>query len=263
MQLDLSGRHALVCGASQGIGRASAIELARLGADVTVLSRSAAPLEQFAAELPRIHDAQRHDWRAVDMADTGTLRTTAAELAARHPVHVLIGNSGGPPGGPIADADDEAFMATFRQHVIASQVLQQALAPGMRAAGYGRIVNIISTSVKEPIPNLGVSNTIRAAVAAWAKTLSGELAADGITVNNVLPGFTRTGRLDRLIAARSESSGKTTEAIAAGMRAQVPAGRFGEPEEVAAVIAFLCTPAAAYVNGVSIAVDGGRTRALA
>ncbi|MGH8158271.1 MAG: SDR family NAD(P)-dependent oxidoreductase [Rhodanobacter sp.] len=262
MQLDLSGRHALVCGASQGIGRASAIELAQLGASVTLLARSADTLKAVAAELPQTHAGQRHDWRSVDMLDTANLQTVAGDIAANQPVHILINNTGGPPGGPAYAATPAAFELAFRQHLLAGQTLLQALLPGMRASGYGRIVNVISTSVKEPIAGLGVSNTVRAAVAGWAKTLSAELAADGITVNNVLPGFTRTQRLDGLLAAQAAASGRSEDAIAQGMLATVPARRFGEASEIAAVIAFLCTPAAAYVNGVSLAVDGGRTRAL-
>lgn len=262
MQLDLSGRHALVCGASQGIGRASAIELAELGADITLLARSADVLKTITDSLPRPHAGQRHDWRSVDMLDTASLQAIASGIVADRPVHILINNTGGPPGGPAHAATATAFETAFRQHLLAGQTLLQALLPGMRADGYGRIVNVISTSVKEPIAGLGVSNTVRAAVAGWAKTLSAELAADGITVNNVLPGYTRTQRLDSLLAAQAAASGHSEDEVARGMLAAVPARRFGEASEIAAVIAFLCTPAAAYVNGVSIAVDGGRTRAL-
>jgi 3-oxoacyl-[acyl-carrier protein] reductase len=196
------------------------------------------------------------------MLDTPHLQQVVTDVTASLPVQILVNNTGGPPGGPAHTADPTAFEAAFRQHLIAGQAMVQALLPGMRQAGYGRVVNVISTSVKEPIPNLGVSNTVRAAVAAWAKTLSGELAADGITVNNVLPGYTRTGRLDGLLAAQAKSSGRSENDIASDLMATIPARRFGEAEEIAAVIAFLCTPAAAYVNGVSIAVDGGRTRSL-
>ena len=262
MQLDLSGRHALVCGASQGIGRASAIELAELGANVTLLARSADTLKAIAENLPRPRPGQQHDWRSVDMLDTTGLQAVATEIVTRRPVHILINNTGGPPGGPANTATLGAFETAFSQHLLAGQTLLQALLPGMRASGYGRIVNVISTSVKEPIAGLGVSNTVRAAVAGWAKTLSAELAADGITVNNVLPGYTRTARLDGLLAAQAAASGRSEDEIAQNMLATVPARRFGEAGEIAAVIAFLCTPAAAYVNGVSIAVDGGRTRAL-
>jgi 3-oxoacyl-[acyl-carrier protein] reductase len=262
MQLDLTGRHALVCGASQGIGRATAIELAELGASVTVLARSADQLKDVAAHLPKKHALQRHDWRSVDMQNANALQATAAEIVAANPVQILINNTGGPPGGPAHTAEAAAFESTFRQHLIAGHTLLQAVLPGMRASGYGRLVNVISTSVKEPIPGLGVSNTIRAAVAAWAKTLAGELAVDGITVNNVLPGYTRTARLDGILDGQRKKTGRSEEELAADMVAAVPARRFGEPNEVAAVIAFLCTPAAAYVNGVSSAVDGGRTKSL-
>ena len=262
MKLQLNGRHALVCGASRGIGRATALELAALGADVTVLARSADLLEQVVAELPKAHPEQRHAMATADMRDSRALASTVAGIVADRPVQILVHNSGGPPAGRASEADPQAFADAFAQHVVAGQVLLQAVLPGMRDAGYGRLVNIVSTSVKEPIPNLGVSNTVRAAVAGWAKTLSGELAADGITVNNVLPGFTETGRLASLIAGRAKAQGLGEDDVAANMRAMVPAARFGKPEEVAAVAAFLCTPAAAYVNGTSIAVDGGRTRSL-
>ncbi|MFC5437978.1 SDR family oxidoreductase [Rhodanobacter umsongensis] len=262
MQLDLSGRHALVCGASQGIGRASAIELAELGASVTLLARSADVLQTVAGGLPRPFAGQRHDWRSVDMLDTSSVSAAALEIAASAPVHILINNTGGPPGGSANTAATTAFENAFRQHLLGAHALLQALLPGMRASGYGRIVNVISTSVKEPIAGLGVSNTVRAAVAGWAKTLAGELAADGITVNNVLPGYTRTGRLDSLLAAKAAAAHQSEDEVAQDLISTIPARRFGEASEVAAVIAFLCTPAAAYVNGVSIAVDGGRTRAL-
>lgn len=261
MHLSLEGRHALVCGASQGIGRAVAVELAQLGARVSVLARSADTLEAVAQSLPRPH-GQLHGWHAVDMADTAALADMAATLVAAGPVHILVNNSGGPAGGSAHDADRAAYEAAFRQHLLAAQTLLQAVLPGMRAEGYGRLVNVISTSVKEPIPGLGVSNTIRAAMAGWAKTLAGELAADGITVNNVLPGYTRTARLDSLLATKAAASGRSVEAVADELAASVPARRFGEAPEVAALVAFLCTPAAAYINGTSVPVDGGRTRAL-
>lgn len=263
MQLDLAGKHALVCGASQGIGRASAIELATLGASVTVLARSTDKLEALLVELAHDVDGQSHNRIAVDMADTEALRERIQALVATRPVHILVNNTGGPPGGPAHSADADEYMHALRQHLLAGQTLLQAVLPGMREAGYGRLVNVISTSVKEPIAGLGVSNTTRAAVAGWAKTLSAELAGDGITVNNVLPGYTRTGRLAGLITGKAQKSGQPEDAVAKAMLAGVPTGRFGEAQEVAAVVAFLCTPAAAYVNGVSIPVDGGRTRALA
>lgn len=262
MDLDLTGKHALVCGASEGIGRAAAMELAALGADVTVLARREQVLAEVAATLPRSHDAQRHGWLAADMDDSDTLRRKATALAAGARVHILVNNSAGPPPGPAAAAAPDDYLRTFQRHLIGGQVLVQALLDGMREAAYGRIVNVISTSVREPIANLGVSNTVRGAVASWAKTLASELGPHGITVNSVLPGFTETGRLASLITGNARRSGRSEDEVAAGMLANVPAGRFGKPEETAAAIAFLCSPAAAYINGVTLAVDGGRTRAL-
>lgn len=263
MDIDLRGKHALVCGASQGIGQATALTLARLGADVTVLARREEVLQDVVASLEHSHTGQQHGLIAVDMTDTKALADKVAAACNGHPVQILINNTGGPPGGALSLADTNALADAMRQHLLSAQTLLQAVLPGMRASGYGRIVNVLSTSVKEPIANLGVSNSARAAVAAWAKTLSGELASDGITVNNVLPGFTNTQRLASLISDSAKQRGVSEADVASSMRSQVPAGRFGEANETAAVIAFLCTAAAAYVNGVSIPVDGGRTRALA
>ncbi|MGI8560867.1 MAG: SDR family oxidoreductase, partial [Luteimonas sp.] len=244
-----------------GIGRAAAHELALLGASVTVLARRAEALQQVVDALPR-DGAQRHGLLAIDMADSAALRDQVAALAAAAPVHILVNNTGGPPGGPAHAAQTEAFFDAFNKHLIAGQTLMQAVLPDMRAARWGRIVNVISTSVREPIAGLGVSNTVRGAVAAWAKTLSRELAGDGITVNNVLPGYTETGRIDQILRDRAAKEGRPEDEVAAAMRATVPAGRFAKPEETAAVIAFLCSPAAAYVNGVSLAVDGGRMQSI-
>lgn len=261
MQLDLTGKHALVCGASEGIGRATANELAQLGADVTVLARREEALRDVVAHLPR-KDGQHHDFIVADMADTTGLRDAATALAKVHPVHILVNNTGGPPGGAAIDADLDAFLDAYRKHLLANQTLAQAVVPGMRDAGYGRIVNIISTSVYEPIPNLGVSNTTRGAVASWAKTLSRELAAGGITVNNVLPGFTETGRIAQIVEGQRSRTGKTGIQVREAMLAQVPARRFADPSEPASLIAFLCSPAAGYINGQSIAVDGGRMNSI-
>ena len=261
MEMDLSGRHALVCGGSEGIGRAAAIELARLGADVTLLARRAEALREALAALPN-NDSQRHSLLIADVAQTQALGDAVAALAASQPVHILINNTGGPPGGAAHAAGIEAYLDAFNKHLVANQTLLQAVLPGMRAARWGRIVNVISTSVYEPIPNLGVSNTIRGAVASWAKTLSRELGGDGITVNNVLPGYTRTQRLDQILADRSAASGKPQDEIASVMLSTVPVDRFAEAGEIGGVIAFLCTNAAAYVNGQSLAVDGGRMQSI-
>lgn len=261
MDLDLSGRHALVCGASEGIGRATARELALLGADVTVMARRQDALDAVLATLPQT-GTQRHRMLVGDVSQRDDLRAKVATLAAESPVHILVNNTGGPPGGTVFDADADAFLDAFGKHVLANQALVQAVVPGMRVAGWGRIVNVVSTSVYEPIAGLGVSNTTRGAVASWAKTLSRELAADGITVNNVLPGYTETGRIDQIVRDRVAATGKTEAEIRDAMRANVPVGRLAKPEETGGVIAFLCSPAAAYVTGVSLAVDGGRMNSI-
>jgi 3-oxoacyl-[acyl-carrier protein] reductase len=261
MHLDLSGKHALVCGGSEGIGRAAAIELARLGADVTLLARSEDALRDAVAALPA-NGSQRHGLLVADVSQAQALGDAVAALVAARPVHILVNNTGGPPGGTAHAASVDAYLDAFNKHLVANHTLLQAVLPGMRGARWGRIVNVISTSVYEPIPNLGVSNTIRGAVASWAKTLSRELGGEGITVNNVLPGYTRTQRLDQILADRSAATGKPPDDIASAMLASVPVGRFAEAGEIGGVIAFLCTDAAAYVNGQSVAVDGGRMQSI-
>ncbi len=262
MDLNLNGKHALVGGASQGIGLASAVELARLGADVTLLARRADLLEQLATQLPRTHDAQRHGWIAADVGDTAGLRAKVDGIVATSAVAVLVNNSGGPPPGTVRGAGEDAFLAAFRAHLLANQTLAEAVIPGMISSGYGRIVNVISTSVKEPIPGIGVSNVTRGAVANWAKTLARELAPHGITVNNVLPGSTRTPRIEQIIGARASKTGASVDAVAAEMEAEVPMARFADPAEIAAAVAFLASPAASYITGINLPVDGGRTRSL-
>ena len=254
MDISLIGKRALVCGSTQGIGRAAAIELAALGASVTLVARNPERLAAVCKELPTTpgRGGADHRWFAADFADPSAveqaIRADLAQHASAPPYTILINNTGGPAGGPIADAQPDAFVAAFRSHVVCNQILVQALLPGMKSAGYGRIINIISTSVKAPIPGLGVSNTIRAAVANWAKTLATELAPLGITVNNVLPGFTDTERLKQLFTARATKEGKTLEEVTKASISTIPAGRLGRAEEIAAAIAFLATPAAAYIN---------------
>ncbi|MGA9343065.1 MAG: SDR family oxidoreductase [Rhodanobacteraceae bacterium] len=262
MNLDLIGKHALVCGGSHGIGRAAAHELAALGADVTVLARSRETLEPVVDALPRTHATQSHACIEADTTDRDGLRARVEALTNARAAQIVVNNTGGPPGGSAHAADIAEYLDAFNQHLIANQILLRALLPGMRQSGYGRVINVISTSVKEPIRNLGVSNTIRGAVASWAKTLAGELGQFGITVNNVLPGYTHTRRLDQILADRAKSSQQSEDDIAKAMLANVPLGRFAEASEIAAVIAFLATPAAAYVNGINVPVDGGRTLSL-
>ncbi len=256
---DLSGRTALVCGASKGIGAASARALATLGCAVVGLARSEDRLAAVVEDLP----GEGHGRLVADLGDKASIEAAVARLLdERGRVEILINNCGGPPGGPITAAADDEFTSALRHHLLAAVRLSRLLLPGMREVGYGRILNVISTSVKVPIPGLGVSNTTRAAVANWAKTLSREVAKDGITVNNVLPGFTDTERLRSIFRSRAEKQGKPVEEVAAAARAGVPAGRFAEAREVAAAVAFLASPAASYINGINLPVDGGRTGCL-
>ena len=263
MNFPLSSRRALVGGSTQGIGRAVAEALAAQGATVTLLARDAARLAEVAAALPT-PDGQTHDFLVADFSDPEALGATVRQYlsASNTAFHILVNNTGGPAGGPILQATPADFRAAFEQHLVANHLLAQAVVPGMKAAGFGRIINIISTSVKVPIAGLGVSNTTRGAVASWAKTLANELAADGITVNNVLPGATVTQRHTSLIEKKVAQTGQSTEAIEADMLKTIPARRFGQAEEVAAAVAFLASPAASYITGTSTPVDGGRTGAL-
>lgn len=261
MDLDLKGKRALVCGSTQGIGKAAAIELASLGADVTLVSRNSGKLEYVLSELPSGY-GQKHSFLVADFDFPDQLKNVVETNVSANPVHILVNNTGGPPGGQAIDARPEEFLKAFSNHLICNQILVQVVSPAMKDAVFGRIINIISTSVKTPLAGLGVSNTIRGAVASWAKTLAMELGPWGITVNNVLPGFTRTARLESLIAGRAENENKSPDEIKAGMIKTIPAGRIGEAREVAAAIAFLASPAAGYINGINLPVDGGKTPSL-
>lgn len=262
MNLNLEGKTAIVCGSTQGIGRAVAVELALLGATVTLMARNEDTLKEVVAELATGH-GQQHHYVVADFSQPEAVKAAIEAHLSHYPeVHILINNTGGPTGGPLLEAGPDEFTKAFAAHLINNQQLVQAVVPAMQRAGYGRIVNIISTSVKQPIVGLGVSNTIRGAVAQWAKTLSLELGKFGITVNNVLPGSTKTARLDALMEKGAKESGKPVEAYAAERAAEIPIGRFMEPEEVAAAVAFLCTPAAAAISGINVPVDGGKTGGL-
>ncbi len=262
MDLNLEGKRAFVCGSTQGIGKATALELALLGASVTLCARSADKLNEVKEELDR-SVGQVHDILVADFSKPNELdKSLNQHLDSSKPYHILINNTGGPPGGQAIDADLEEFRIAFNQHLICNQILAKALVPQMKSESYGRIINVISTSVKVPIQGLGVSNTIRGAVANWSKTLSNELGQFGITVNNVLPGATKTQRLTSIVEGRSQKFGKTIEEIEDQWKLQIPARRFAEADEVANAIAFLASPAASYINGINVPVDGGRTGAL-
>lgn len=258
LNFTLIGKTALVCGSTQGIGWATAKAFAAAGARCILLARNENVLRDKVAELNAIGNAD-HQYAVADFSDLDQLKPVIGKLAAAHTIHIVLNNTGGPKAGMIADAAGADFEAAFRMHLVANQLIAQAVLPGMKAAGYGRIINIISTSVRIPIDNLGVSNTIRAAVASWGKTMANELGAYGITVNSILPGFTDTQRLRSLIEANAVRRNVPAIQVEAEMIAGIPAKRFGTAEEIAAVALFLASAAAAYVNGVSIPVDGGKT----
>jgi 3-oxoacyl-[acyl-carrier protein] reductase len=261
MNLSLEGKNALVCGSSQGIGFAIAQELALLGANCILVARNEIKLKENIATLDTSKN-QKHSYRAIDFNDHNTTKKFIDSIVKDGPVHILVNNSGGPKAGPITEATEDQFLQAFNQHLITNHMLTKAVVPGMKSEGYGRIINIISTSVRIPLKNLGVSNTIRGAVASWAKTMSNELGRFNITVNNILPGFTLTERLTSLINTTAEKTNMPVHAVEEGMREEVPMKRFGNASEIAAVAAFLASPAASYVNGVSIPVDGGRTGSI-
>lgn len=261
MNLDLTGKHAIVCGSTQGIGKASAVELALLGACVTLIARNEDKLKTVLKELPAVKGAE-HDYIVADFSTPDDLQSKVTDYARTHTVHILVNNTGGPPAGQAIDARTQDFIQAFSNHLLCNHILVQALVEGMKKANYGRIINVISTSVKIPIRGLGVSNTIRGAVANWSKTLSLELAPFGITVNNVLPGSTMTGRLESIITANAQKAGKTFDEAKQDMIREIPAGRIADAHEVAAAIAFLATPTAGYINGINVPVDGGRTGSL-
>ncbi len=262
MNLDLTHKNALVCGSTQGIGKAAAMAMAGMGANVTLVARNEERLKKAVSELPK-KDGQSHAYLVADFQDPEKLGIKVAEsLKSTNVYHILVNNTGGPPGGPVFNAQLDEFERAFTQHLKCNHILVQAVVPGMKDAGYGRIINVISTSVKQPLNGLGVSNTIRGAVGNWSKTLANELGTFGITVNNVLPGATATERLSSIINNKAEKTGKSVEAVTEEMKASIPANRFAQPEEVGNAVAFLSSEAASYINGINLPVDGGRTKSL-
>lgn len=262
MNLDLTGKRALVCGSTQGIGKAVANELAIMGAHVTLLARNAEELEKTREGLMNYKN-QRHHILVADFTRTEELKETVNQYILKgNEIQILVNNTGGPAAGKIIEENPQKFLDVFNQHLINNHILSQLVMDGMIAVGYGRIINIISTSVKAPLPNLGVSNTIRGAVANWAKTLANEVAEYGITVNNVLPGATRTGRLESIIQNKAAKTGKDVDEIEKEMIKEIPMKRFGDASEIANAVCFLASPAAGYITGINLPVDGGRTPCL-
>jgi len=260
MNLNLKKKNALVCGSTAGIGKASAIALSNEGVNVTLVARNEDKLKHVLSELS---PNGNHSYIVADFSNPEELKEKVSNFISQHGgFHILVNNTGGPRSGDILLATLEQFENAFTQHLKCNHVLVQSLVPFMKNEGYGRIVNIISTSVKEPIPGLGVSNTTRGAVGNWSKTLSIELGPFGITVNNILPGFTETGRLSEIIKAKAQKEDTTYEEMAETMKNYAPAKRFAKPEELANAIVFLASSAASYINGINLPVDGGRTKSL-
>jgi 3-oxoacyl-[acyl-carrier protein] reductase len=261
MNFNLTGKTALVCGSTQGIGWSSALELAEMGANVVLMARNKQKLEDLVKELPQNND-QQHSYVVADFSFPKQVKKAVALYCNENPIHILINNTGGPPGGPIVTADSAEFLSAMNLHLISYHGMVQEVIEGMKVANYGRIINIISTSVKQPLNGLGVSNTIRGAVASWAKTLANELGQFNITVNNVLPGATNTARLNSIIENKAKKIGISTEEVLNTMQNEVPLKRIAEPHEIANAVAFLASPAASYINGINLPVDGGRTKSL-
>lgn len=261
LSMNLSGKTALVAGSTQGIGFASAQALASLGANCVLIARNEEALKAAVAKLETAA-GQQHSYLVADFSNPANVHEAVSGFVQNNTIHILVNNTGGPAAGPIVDAAPENFLQAFQQHLICNHILATLAMPGMKATGYGRIINVISTSVKIPLKGLGVSNTIRGAVASWAKTMANELAPFGITVNNVLPGATATARLENIITNKSAKTGTSLDEVEKEMLEEIPAKRFGKPEEIAAMVAFLASPAAGYVNGTSIPVDGGRTGSI-
>lgn len=260
MNLNLEHKHALVCGSTQGIGKAAAVALANEGVKLTLVARNEAKLKAVIAALP---NAEQHNYIIADFMNPTELKSKVESyIQNNHGFHILINNTGGPRSGAIINASLEEFENAFTQHLKCNHVLAQLTVPFMKEESYGRIINVISTSVKEPIEGLGVSNTIRNAVGNWSKTLSFELGQFGVTVNNVLPGFTETERLNEIIKIKADQAQTSIEEMTAIMKNYTPAKRFAKPEETANAIVFLASAAASYINGVNIPVDGGRTKSL-
>lgn len=262
MNIQLVGKRAFVSGSTKGIGKAIAIQLAKAGASVTICARNESELKQTINELDKSKQ-QEHSYLCADFSKPDELKKLLEAYNRNFPiVSIVVNNTGGPPPGSIISAQPQEFLNAFQMHLICNQIIVQNFLPSMIKNQYGRIINIISTSVKQPLPNLGVSNTIRAAVANWAKTLANEVAVYGITVNNILPGATKTQRLEQIIFQKSQKNNMKVEEVEKAMIDEIPMKRFALPEEPAYLATFLASPYAAYITGVSIPVDGGRTSCL-
>jgi len=261
MDLELNNKTAIVCGSTQGIGLGIAKDLAKNGVNLILIARDEMALKSIKESL---YNTESHHYICADFNEPQNLKKQLTEFLDSKKVNVdiLINNTGGPSGGPIEMADPSEFLKAFNMHIICSQIITQLVLTGMKKNRFGRIINIISTSVKIPISNLGVSNTIRGAMANWSKTMANELGGHGITVNNILPGFTNTGRLTSLFGQKSKKENCSIEDVKNRATQTIPAGRLGSVEDVAYAVLFLSSPRASYINGINLPVDGGRTASL-
>ena len=261
MNTSLQGKTALVCGSTKGIGKACAHALASLGANIVLLARDENALKSAAEEIKNTF-AVDTKYIVADFAQPAKVKEAIQHFVQTNIIHILVNNTGGPPAGLVSEAKEDEFISAFNNHLICNHILATACIPNMKTAQYGRIINIISTSVKQPLHNLGVSNTIRAAVGNWAKTLANEMGQFNITVNNVLPGATATERLAAIIQNKATKTNHAKEDVETEMMNEIPMRRFAPPEEIANAVAFLASPAASYINGINLPVDGGRTGCL-
>ena len=261
INLKMPGKNVLVCGSSAGIGKATAHVFAQMEANVILMARNQQKLQTVLASLTRVGN-QKHHAIVADFFKPQEVEARIKAYLNDNPIHVLINNTGGPDTGPLLQKSSEDLLKFLNQHLICAHLLAQAIVPAMKTTGYGRIINIISNSAKQPLPNMGLSNTIRAAVANWAKTLSTELGTAGITVNNILPGTTDTKELDTIINDKANKQGKTRADIVQQMHALCPLRRFADPIEIAWAIGFIASPKATYINGINLVIDGGKTLSL-
>ncbi len=262
MELGIQGKVALVAAASKGLGKATALALAEEGCAVAIAARNEADLALAAEEIRRTTGSTILPVRA-DVSRAADCEALVARVRAElGPVEILVNNAGGPPPGTFTDVTDEDWLAAFQLNLMSAVRLTRLVLPEMRSRRWGRIINIVSLAVKQPIPNLILSNAVRAGVVAMAKTLAGQVAAEGITVNNVCPGYMLTDRVRALAADRAAREGRTVEEVLAESQAAIPMGRLGRPEELAALIAFLASEKASYITGATIQVDGGAIQGL-
>lgn len=262
MDLGLKGRVAFVGGSSSGLGRAVALELAAEGADVALCARNAESLEDAANEIRDAHGVRVLPITADLSQITEAERAADVAIEEFGRVDILVNNTGGPPSGPFESHDMGTWLSTYQLLLQSVLVLTRALLPGMKTRGWGRIINITSIAVKQPVEGLVLSNSMRAAVTGLARTLANEVASTGVTVNNVLPGYTRTDRLVSLASSIAERKGGSIEDAYAQWENEIPMKRLGEPREFAALVAFLASERASYITGTSIPVDGGWIRSL-